>query len=96
MIAGTVSEISPGSVYQLVLDKFNGAMPYVLNNTLNHESLSPEVDYSYHSASKGELNLTLLHELYKFKIDATDGFSIKFQTKIKGEEDPICDAALPE
>lgn len=41
-------------------------MPMTLNTTLNSYILGPEIDYTFHHSTKGELNMSIVHHLYEF------------------------------
>lgn len=90
MLDRAITEISPGTVEHQFLTQFNNEMPTNLNDSLNHEILGREINYTFHHTTKGELNMPIVHHNYGFDIDPTNGYKILFLTEIKDWEEPIC------
>lgn len=67
MLDGDV-ETHPASVKHQILLEFNEYMPPILNSTLNHEVIVNETNYTFHSPTHGEINVTFEQGLFGFGI----------------------------
>lgn len=92
-----ISQIVPGTVESQILEKFNSVMPQTLNTTLNSYILGPEIMYTFNHATKGALNMTIIHKLYGFGINPEDGYKVVYLTEIKDWPEPVCNGMnVPE
>ncbi len=97
MLDRAFQSISPSNIEHQLLDAFNREFFPALNDSLNHEVFGQSINYSYHHPSKGELNMTMIHQLWGFSVDKVEGYKIIFVTEIDGhEKDTTCNLTVPD
>lgn len=60
--------ITPSTVKQQILEHWNSAFPYALNQTLNHEVIGQNINYSFDHVQHGKINMTIVHENFGFDV----------------------------
>lgn len=80
MLDRAFQSISPSNIEHQLLDGFNSKFFPALNDSLNHEILGRDIHYSYHHPTKGDLNMTMKHQLWGFSVDKEDGYKVIYVT----------------
>lgn len=60
--------ITPSTIKHQILERWNSVFQYSLNQTLNHEIIGSNIDYSFDHPDHGKMNMTIVHHNYGFSV----------------------------
>lgn len=83
MLDRATTSIDPSNYEVQILQRFNSFFPPALDDTLNHEAYANKVEYTFTSATHGEMKMNILRNVSAFGINPQDGSKMIYTTYIE-------------
>lgn len=64
---------TPATIKHQILDKWNSIFQNALNQSLNHEIVGPDINYSFDHVDHGKINISFVHHNYGYGVTQENG-----------------------